>query len=101
MTVVLPLPFGPRKPKISPFSTRKLTSLTATNAPNLRERFSATMAEPFAGNGGPLMAIALRRRTFPAGPGARDHQCELSPPTPGEPPPRAAVRCVGEIPPAD
>src|SRR5215471_11212771 len=44
MTVVLPLPLGPRKPKISPFSTRKLTSSTAVKSPNLRTRCSAAMA---------------------------------------------------------
>src|SRR5713101_8260459 len=44
MTVVLPLPLGPRNPKISPFSTRKLTSLTAVNLPNRRTRCSARMA---------------------------------------------------------
>src|SRR5260370_6093124 len=44
MTVVLPLPLGPRKPKISPFSTRKLTSLTAVKLPKRRTRFCAEMA---------------------------------------------------------
>src|SRR5215469_10962853 len=44
MTVVFPLPFGPRKPKISPFSTRKLTSLTAVKLPKRRTRCSAEMA---------------------------------------------------------
>src|SRR5258708_40270724 len=44
MTVVLPLPLGPRNPKISPFSTRKLTSLTAVNWPNRRTRCSAQIA---------------------------------------------------------
>src|SRR2546428_1752685 len=48
MTVVLPLPLGPRKPKISPFSTRKLTSLTAVKLPKRRTRCSAEMAtSPF------------------------------------------------------
>src|SRR5229473_1933184 len=46
MTVVLPLPLGPRNPKISPFSTRKLTSLTAVNLPKRRTRCSAEMAGP-------------------------------------------------------
>src|ERR1700730_16908713 len=41
MTVVLPLPLGPRKPKISPFSTRKLTPSTATKSPKRRTRFLA------------------------------------------------------------
>src|SRR5215471_3028892 len=44
MTVVFPLPFGPRKPKISPFSTRKLTSLTAVKLPKRRTRRSAEIA---------------------------------------------------------
>src|SRR5882762_1035530 len=44
MTVVFPLPLGPRKPKISPFSTRKLTSLTAVKLPKRRTRCSAEMA---------------------------------------------------------
>src|SRR6266436_5490241 len=44
MTVVFPLPLGPRKPKISPFSTRKLTLLTAVKLPKRRTRFCAEMA---------------------------------------------------------
>src|SRR5260370_6276472 len=44
MTVVFPLPLGPRKPKISPFSTRKLTSLTAVKSPKRLIRCSAEMA---------------------------------------------------------
>src|SRR6266850_1435128 len=44
MTVVFPLPLGPRKPKISPFSTRKLTSLTAAKLPKRLTRCSAAMA---------------------------------------------------------
>src|SRR5437879_12906159 len=44
MTVVVPLPLGPRKPKISPFSTRKLTSFTAVKLPKRRTRCSAAMA---------------------------------------------------------
>src|SRR5579864_7503581 len=46
MTVVLPLLLGPRKPKISPFSTRKLTSLTAVTLPKRRTRCSAEIAGP-------------------------------------------------------
>src|ERR1700675_3899973 len=45
MTVVFPLPLGPRKPKISPFSTRKLTSLTAVKLPKRRTRFCAEIAD--------------------------------------------------------
>lgn len=38
MAVVLPAPLGPRKPKISPFLTEKLTSSFATiRRPILRE----------------------------------------------------------------
>src|SRR6267143_3439639 len=44
MTVVFPLPLGPRKPKISPFSTRKLTSFTAVKLPKRRTRCSAAIA---------------------------------------------------------
>src|SRR5437667_3685002 len=48
ITVVFPLPLGPRKPKISPFWTRKLTSLTAVKSPKRRTRCSAEMAtSPF------------------------------------------------------
>src|SRR5580692_8740623 len=56
MTVVLPLPLGPRKPKISPFSTRKLTSFTAVNLPNRRTRCSAEIA----GSSGLFVALAIR-----------------------------------------
>src|SRR5438132_3437124 len=48
MTVVFPLPLGPRKPKISPFWTRKLTALTAVKFPKRRTRRLAEMAtSPF------------------------------------------------------
>src|SRR5579871_875186 len=49
MTVVLPLPLGPRKPKISPRFTSKLTSFTAVNSPNVRTRCSAEIATSVAG----------------------------------------------------
>src|SRR5262250_2224870 len=54
ITVVLPLPLGPRKPKISPLATWKLTPLTAVNFPKLRTRPSARMAGslPLVGFGG-------------------------------------------------
>src|SRR6266852_8911936 len=44
ITVVLPLPLGPRKPNTSPCSTVKLKPSTAVKSPNLRTRFSATIA---------------------------------------------------------
>src|ERR1700730_10531319 len=60
MTVVLPLPLGPRKPKISPFSTRKLTPSTATKSPNRRTRFLAIM-EDSSGRGPLSTGINLIR----------------------------------------
>src|SRR5713226_1899007 len=59
MTVVFPLPLGPRKPKISPFSTRKLTSFTAVKLPKRRTRCSAEMAACERGCGCVAMASAL------------------------------------------
>src|SRR5262245_11819005 len=44
MTVVFPLPLGPRKPKISPLATAKLTLFTAVNFPNVRTSPRAEMA---------------------------------------------------------
>src|SRR5512139_3916586 len=38
MVVDLPAPFGPRKPKISPRRTVRLTRLTATKSPKRRSR---------------------------------------------------------------
>src|SRR5437773_1108611 len=58
MTVVFPLPLGPRKPKISPFSTRKLTSLTAVKLPKRRTRCSAEMAASTEDCGGVAIGSA-------------------------------------------
>src|SRR5256885_12308412 len=44
MTVVFPLPFGPRKPNTSPCCTVILTSETAVKSPNLRGRCSVRIA---------------------------------------------------------
>src|SRR5438874_4299377 len=63
MSVVFPLPFGPRKPKISPFSTRKVTSLTAVKLPNLRTRCSAEMAAR-TGDCGSVAIVSARRFKF-------------------------------------
>src|SRR5262249_24210995 len=49
MTVVLPLPLGPKKPKISPLATSKLTPFTAVNLPKLRTSPRAAMAGSAAG----------------------------------------------------
>src|SRR5260221_5797736 len=43
MVVDLPAPFGPRTPKISPFSTERDTSRTATRDPKRLDRCSAWM----------------------------------------------------------
>ena len=43
MVVVLPAPFGPRKPRISPFSTRKETPSTAVARPYLLVRLSTSI----------------------------------------------------------
>src|SRR5487761_2547203 len=43
MVVVLPAPFSPRRPKISPRSTVKLMSSTATSRPKRRVRFCTSM----------------------------------------------------------
>jgi hypothetical protein len=39
MVVVLPAPFGPKKPKVSPSPTEKLISLTAVREPNFLMRY--------------------------------------------------------------
>src|SRR5215467_1377994 len=57
MTVVFPLPLGPRKPKISPLATSKLTPFTAVNFPNVRTRPRAAMAISVAG-APPLVLVA-------------------------------------------
>src|SRR4030065_206952 len=44
IVVDFPAPFGPRKPKTSPFRTSKLTRLTAMNAPNRFTRSRTTTA---------------------------------------------------------
>src|SRR5687768_15794265 len=43
MVVVLPAPFGPRNPKISPAFTAKLTAFTAVKSPKLLVRPSTAM----------------------------------------------------------
>src|SRR5262245_30830465 len=44
ITVVLPLPFGPRKPKTSPYSTSRSTFSTAVKLPNRRVKLRVTIA---------------------------------------------------------
>src|SRR5947207_14158891 len=55
IVVVLPAPFGPRKPWISPGATSRLTPSTAVKAPYFLTRFSTRI-------------IALPRRPRPAAP---------------------------------
>src|ERR1700704_2101488 len=72
MTVVFPLPLGPRKPKISPFSMRKLTSFTTVKLPKRRTRCSAETA----GSAGFFVALAMSsisRFKFHVGSHARKH----------------------------
>src|SRR5271168_2075080 len=72
MTVVFPLPLGPRKPKISPFSTRKLTPSTAVKFPKRRTRWSALMAASTGFCAG-LDTISVRCFQFHVGGHAREH----------------------------
>src|SRR4030042_754495 len=46
IVVDFPAPLAPRKPKISPFPTRKLTESTATKSPNFLVRPETSMEEP-------------------------------------------------------
>src|SRR5438046_2224396 len=71
MTVVFPLPLGPRKPKISPFWTRKLTSLTAVKLPKRRTRCSAEIASATLIWGAPA-TISIPRFQFHVG----SHACK-------------------------
>ena len=64
MTVVFPLPFGPRKPKISPRFTSKLTSFTAVNFPNVRTRCSAEIATSVGGMDFPAAIAQLAAFSF-------------------------------------
>src|SRR5215813_8936216 len=61
MTVVFPLPLGPRKPKISPLATSKLTPLTAVNFPNVRTRPRAEIAGSVGG--APPFVLAVESLT--------------------------------------
>src|SRR5258705_5055733 len=51
IVVVLPAPFGPRNPRISPRFNSMLTLLTAVRAPNLRESPWAETVNSAAGVG--------------------------------------------------
>ena len=55
MVVDFPAPFGPRKPKISPFATFSETWSTATNDPNFFTRSSISTAHPFPFMVAPLL----------------------------------------------
>src|SRR5512141_264149 len=58
MVVVLPAPFGPRKPKIEPFGTSKLTSSSAFLEPNVLVRAETRMT-------GCLVSITLNGSILP------------------------------------
>src|SRR5512145_110299 len=60
MVVDLPAPFGPRKPKISPRRTVRLTRLTAIKSP---KRFSRSCRTTAAGESITVMASPLPART--------------------------------------
>src|SRR6185312_9965219 len=83
MLVVLPLPLGPRKPKISPRSTRMETSFTTCFAPKdlLSPRTSMTA-------GLALTAAAPRPADRDA---ASGHRLQPAVPRPGTPAARALV----------
>src|SRR5262245_7152693 len=53
MVVVFPAPFGPRKPRISPFSTRKETPSTAVARPYLLVRLSTSIIFCLCGSAPP------------------------------------------------
>src|SRR6267154_304943 len=72
MTVVFPLPLGPRKPKISPFPTRKLTSLFVLSSRRRHTRFCAEMAAS-AGAGGIVATASILRLQFHVGSHAGQH----------------------------
>src|SRR5262245_10479765 len=74
IVVVLPAPFGPRKPKICPRGTSKLTASTATKSPNVLVSSWTTTAGSAKGAlrcGHPLDEHVLQRRRLHAQLGAR------------------------------
>src|SRR5512145_516172 len=60
MVVDLPAPFGPRKPKISPLRTSKLTRFTATKPPKRFTRSFTTTALPSPEAGMRLALLVAR-----------------------------------------
>ena len=108
ITVVLPLPLGPRNPKISPRATVKLTSFTAVKLPNFltspRAEIAGSVpsASPFA-----LLAFAgiaishpkvLRPQPFPPVRDGMRRQCEFSLQKPDALVLRAFAHCAAKIP---
>src|SRR5262245_55410330 len=102
--VVLPAPFGPRKPNTSPRPTSKLTSSNATRSPNRLVRRSATSAgvsrAPSGAAGG---SGSKRRHRLPTPVRAQSYHRNLGPRRcPGSRPEAgwqrspggASVRCV-------
>src|SRR5271157_1256312 len=64
IVVDLPAPFGPRKPKISPLRTVRLTWSTATKLPNRLTRFSTTTELWFSGMSGSPRADRVHKQVF-------------------------------------
>ena len=58
MVEVLPAPFGPRKPKVSPCSTRTSIPSTAANCPN---RLTRPMASTIGASGARVPRVGIRR----------------------------------------
>jgi hypothetical protein len=56
IVVVLPLPFGPRKPKISPLGTSKSTASTAVKSP---KRFVSPRTSMAAGAAPTLISLSI------------------------------------------
>ncbi len=63
MVVVLPAPFGPRRPKSSPPATEKETRSTAVTSPNLRVSSSTRMSSVRAAMIPPLYGLPRRKTT--------------------------------------
>src|ERR1700691_939965 len=59
MSVLLPAPLGPSRPKISPSATEKLTPLTASKAPKRLTMFSTAMAATADDEGSPTRLTSV------------------------------------------
>src|ERR1035438_9664275 len=64
MVVDLPAPFGPRKPKTSPFRISRLIRSTATKSPKRLTRFSTTTESFCSGMGRRSAADRIHKEIF-------------------------------------